>query len=274
MDKQPFFENVIIITGASSGIGRQLALYLARQGAWLVLAARSVKHLEEVSVNCRQLGGKAIIVPTDVAEKSQCQNLIERTVEQYGRIDTLINNAGFAIASRFDEFHDLSLYEKIIQVNFLGSVYCTYYALPYIKKSKGRIVAISSLLGKLPSATADGYGASKHAMAEFFSSLRNELNKSGVSVTLIFPGFVSTGVSSRFIMANGTLTGKNSIHEKGAMSTEKCARIIIKSTAGRKRDVVMTLEGKFGIWLRLVAPKFVDHILRRRALLYSRDQKK
>jgi short-subunit dehydrogenase len=273
MVKQAFFENVVIITGASTGIGRQLALYLAKQGAWLALAARNVEHLEEVSLNCQQLGGKVIIVPTDVAEKSQCQNLIERTVEQYGRIDTLINNAGFAIASRFDEYHDLSLYEKIIQVNFFGSVYCTYYALPYIKKSKGRIVAISSLLGKLPSATADGYGASKHAMAEFFSSLRNELHKSGVSVTVIFPGFVSTGVSSRFLKADGMPTGKISIYEKGTMSTEKCASIIIKSAAGRKREVVMTFEGKFGLWLKLIAPKLADHILRRRALLYSKDQK-
>ncbi|MEI6048282.1 MAG: SDR family oxidoreductase [Bacteroidota bacterium] len=273
MNKQAFFENVTIITGASSGIGRQLALYLAKQGAWLSLAARNVEHLEEVSAKCLQLGGKVIIVPTDVAEKSQCQNLIERTIEQYGRIDTLINNAGFAITSRFDQYHDLSLYEKIIQVNFLGSVYCTYYSLPYIKKSKGRIVAISSLLGKLPSATADGYGASKHAMAEFFSSLRNELHKSGVSVTLIFPGFVSTGVSSRFLKADGMPTGKISIYEKGTMSTEKCATIIIKSAAGRKRDVVMTFEGKFGLLLKLIAPKLADHILRKRALLYSKDQK-
>jgi short-subunit dehydrogenase len=271
MNKQAFFENVIIITGASSGIGKQLALMLAKQGAWLALSARTVEHLEEVSVKCRQLGGKAIIIPTDVAEKSQCQNLIERTFEQYGKIDTLINNAGFAISSRFEEYHDLSLYEKVIQVNFFGSVYCTYYALPYIKKSKGRIVAISSLLGKLPSATADGYGASKHAMAEFFSSLRNELHETGVSVTLIYPGFVNTGVSSRFLKADGTPTGKISIHEKGAMSTEKCASVIIKSVAGRKRDVVMTFEGKCGIWLRLIAPKLVDHLLRKRALLYHKD---
>jgi short-subunit dehydrogenase len=271
MNKQAFFENVIIITGASSGIGRQLALYLAKQGAWLALAARNAENLQEVSINCQNLGGRVFVVPTNVAEKSQCQNLIERTVEQYGRIDTLINNAGFAIASRFDEFHDLSLYEKIIQVNFFGSVYCTFYALPYIKKTKGRIVAISSLLGKFPSATADGYGASKHAMAEFFSSLRNELYNSGVSVTLIYPGFVSTGVSSRFLKADGMQTGKTSIHEKGAMSTEKCARIIIKSVAGRKRDIIMTFEGKYGLWLSLIAPRLVDSMLRKKALLYSMD---
>jgi NADP-dependent 3-hydroxy acid dehydrogenase YdfG len=110
MKKQTFLENVIIITGASSGIGRHLALRFAEQGAWLALAARNAEQLEEVSKQCQQRGGKAIIIPTDVAEQSQCKNLIERTIEKYGRIDTLINNAGFGIASRFDELHDLKIF--------------------------------------------------------------------------------------------------------------------------------------------------------------------
>jgi short-subunit dehydrogenase len=261
MNKQAFFENVIIITGASSGIGQHLALRLAEQGAWLVLAARNVEHLEEVSKKCQQLGGKVIVIPTDVAEKSQCQNLIKCTIEKYGKIDALINNAGFAVASKFDALNDLTLFEKIIQVNFFGSVYCTHYALPYLKKTNGRLVAISSIRGKLPSATADGYGASKHAMTEFFSSLRNELADSKVSVTIIYPGWVSTGITSRAIKADGMPTGEISIHEKGAMSAETCAKIIVKAVAKRKREVVMTFEGKLGLWLRLIAPKMVDQIL-------------
>jgi short-subunit dehydrogenase len=264
MDKQVFFKNVVIITGASSGIGQQLAMSLAEQGAWLALAARNVEHLEEVSKKCQQLGGNVIVIPTDVAEKSQCQNLIERTVEKYGRIDTLINNAGFGVASRFDELNDLDLFEKTIQVNFLGSVYCTYYALPYLKKSNGRLVAVSSLRGKLPSATADGYGASKHAMAEFFASIRNELTLSTVSVTVIYPSWVSTGITSRAIKADGMPTGKISAHEQGAMSVETCAGIIVKAVAKRKRDVVMTFEGKLGLWLKLIAPKMVDRLLIKR----------
>lgn len=264
MNKQAFFENVIIITGASSGIGRHLALRLAEQGAWLALAARNVEHLEEVSEKCQQRGGKVIVIPTDIAEKSQCQNLIERTVEKYGRIDTLINNAGFAIASGFDELNDLALFEKVIQVNFFGSVYCTHYALPYLKKTNGRLVAVSSLRGRLPSATADGYGASKHAMAEFFASLRNELADSAVSVTVIYPNWVSTGITGRAIKTDGLPTGKISSHEKGAMSAETCAGIIVKAVAKRKREVVMTFEGKLGLWLRLIAPKMVDKILIKR----------
>jgi NADP-dependent 3-hydroxy acid dehydrogenase YdfG len=129
MNKQTFLENVIIITGASSGIGQHLALRFAEQGAWLALAARNIEHLEEVSKQCLQRGGKVIIVPTDVTEKSQCQNLIEQTVAEYGRIDTLINNAGIGVASRFDALNDLTIFEQVFRVNFFSSVYCTHYAL-------------------------------------------------------------------------------------------------------------------------------------------------
>lgn len=264
MKKHTFLENVIIITGASFGIGKHLALKLAEQGAWLSLAARSIEHLEEVAKECHQLGGKAIIIPTDVADQAQCKNLVERTVEKYGRIDTLINNAGFGLASRFDELHDLKIFEQIIRVNFLGSVYCTHYALPYLKESNGRLVGICSLRGKFPSATADGYGASKHAMAEFFESLRIELADSGVSVTIIYPNWVSTGISKRAVRSDGNPTGEISIHEKNAMSVETCSQIIIEAVTKRKREVIMTLEGKAGLWLQLIAPKIFDQIIRKK----------
>ena len=264
MKKHTFLENVIIITGASFGIGKHLALKLAEQGAWLSLAARSIEHLEEVAKECHQLGGKAIIIPTDVADQAQCKNSVERTVEKYGRIDTLINNAGFGLASRFDELHDLKIFEQIIRVNFLGSVYCTHYALPYLKESNGRLVGICSLRGKFPSATADGYGASKHAMAEFFESLRIELADSGVSVTIIYPNWVSTGISKRAIRPDGNPTGEISIHEKNAMSVETCSQIIIEAVTKRKREVIMTLEGKAGLWLQLIAPKIFDQIIRKK----------
>lgn len=203
-----------------------------------------------------------MVIPTDVAEQSQCQNLIEGTVAKYGRIDTLINNAGFGVASRFDELQDLSLFEKVIQVNFFGSVYCAHYALPYLKETRGRLVGVSSLRGKFPSATADGYGASKHAMAGFFDSLRNELSESGVSVTMIYPGWVSTGISSRALRADGKPTGKISVHEEGAMPVDDCARQIVQAVAMRKREVVMTLQGKLGLWIRLIAPGAVDRATR------------
>lgn len=263
MKATTFRENVVIITGASFGIGQQLALQLADNGAWLALAARNVEKLEDVSKQCGQHGGRVIVIPTDVADPIQCQNLIERTVIEYGRIDTVINNAGIGMASRFDELKDLALFEKVFRVNFFGSVYCTHYALPHLKKAHGRLVGISSLKGKYPSATADAYTPSKHAMAGFFDSLRIELANSGISVTMIYPGWVSTGISSRSLWADGTLTGKLSKHEKNAMPVDVCARIILDAAAKRKREVVMTFQGKVGLWLRLIAPKFVDEVARK-----------
>ncbi len=263
MNKLPFSENVVIITGASSGIGEHLALRLADQGAWLVLAARNAGQLEEVANQCRKRGGKALAIPTDVAEQAQCKNLIEGTVAEYGRIDTLINNAGITLASRFTRLHDLSLFEKVIQVNFMGSVYCTYHALPHLKETQGRLAAICSLRGKFPSTRADGYGASKHAMAEFFESIRMEMAGRSVSVTIIYPGWVSTGITSRSLRADGKPTNKISKIEEGAMPVETCTRIIVEAVAKRKREVVMTLQGKLGLWLLLFAPKFADMFIRK-----------
>jgi len=197
MNNASFRENVVVITGASSGIGRELAFQLADQGAWLSLAARNAERLESAAAQCRERGGKALVVPTDVSQQGQCRNLIERTVAEYDRIDALINNAGITMWARFDELQDLSLLEWIMQVNYLGSLYCTYYALPYLKQTRGRIVGVSSLTGKTGVPTRSGYAASKHAMVGFFDSLRIELADDGVSVTMIYPGFVATEARKR-----------------------------------------------------------------------------
>ena len=192
MKNSKLHEEVVIITGASSGIGKELALQLAEKGAWLSLAARNTERLENLAEQCQKIGTSAISVPTDVAIQEDCKNLIEKSIQAYGKIDILINNAGIAIDSRFDDLPELDLFKRVIEVNFYGSVYCTYYALPYLKQNGGRLVAVSSQRGRFSSAKADGYGASKHAKVGFFTSLRNELINSGVSITMMYPGWVST----------------------------------------------------------------------------------
>jgi NADP-dependent 3-hydroxy acid dehydrogenase YdfG len=248
MPASPFRENVVIITGASSGIGHEVALQLADQGAWLALAARRVEKLEALAAECRQRGGRALVVPTDVTDAAQCQALIERTVAEYGRIDTLVNNAGITALGRFDELRDLGVIERIIRVNYLGSVYCTFCALPLLKQTRGRLVAVSSLSGKWGVPRVAGYAASKHAMAGFFDSLRVELTGSGVSVTTIYPSFVATG--------------RRQV-KRGIMPVETCARMIVQAAAGRRRELVMTLMGRAGLWFRLIAPGLVDRFARR-----------
>lgn len=263
MTTAPFHENVVIVTGASSGIGRELAYQLADQSAWLALAARDVERLDAVAEGCRSRGGRALVVPTDVAEQAACQQLVTRAVEAYGRIDTLINNAGVTMWALFEELSDLSPLERIMQVNYFGSLYCTYYALPHLKQSRGRIVAVSSVTGKAGVPTRSGYAASKHAMVGFFDSLRVELAPHGVSVTIVYPDFVATETRQRAFGPDGRPLGVSPVQEGKVMTAETCARLIVRAAARRKREEILSLRGKVGQWIKLVAPGVIDGIARR-----------
>jgi short-subunit dehydrogenase len=260
MAKFSMKDQAVIITGASSGIGKELALQYAKEGSLLVLAARNKEKLEAVTSSCINLGGKAIAVLTDVADEVQCKHLIESCVKEYGKIDLLVNNAGITMWAYFDQVTDLKIMEKVMQVNYFGSVYCTYYALPYLKESRGRLVGVSSLTGKAGIPTRSGYGASKHAMAGFFDALRVELKESGVSVTMIYPGFVSSEVRQRALGGDGKPLGESPVKENEVMSVEKCVNLMIPAIASRKREVIMTFRGKIGMWLKLIAPGLVDRI--------------
>ena len=259
----PFHENVVVITGASDGIGREVALQMAQQGAWLSLAARDAARLEAVAEECRARGGRAIGVPTDVADEAQCRRLMDRTVEEYGRIDTLVNNAGITMWARLDEVTDLAPFETMMRVNYLGCVYCTHAALPHLKRTRGRIVGVSSLTGRAGVPTRSGYAASKHAMTGFFDSLRIEVAEDGVSVTMVFPGFVSTAIRTRAFGPDGQPLRASPVHEADVMTPEECARQTVRAAAGRRRELIMTARGKVGAWLKLIAPGLVDRIAKR-----------
>src|SRR5512143_3013156 len=134
MNTDPFRGQVVIVTGASAGIGRALALQLAGQGAKVAIAARRAERLEQVAVECRQRGGEVLVLPTDVSDETQCKALIDRTVSPFGRLDMLINNAGLAVSGLLEDFPDLHLFRYTMDVNFYGAVYCSYYALPHLKQ--------------------------------------------------------------------------------------------------------------------------------------------
>lgn len=255
-----FQDKVVIITGASSGIGRELAYQLAGKGAWLSLAARDTQRLEEAATECRSRGGKALVVQTDVNVPEQCENLVRRTLQEFGRIDALVNNAGITMWARFDEISDVSILEQIMHVNYFGSMYCTHFALPHLKQSQGQIVGISSLTGKAGVPTRSGYAASKHAMVGFFDSLRIEVAPFGVTVTMIYPGFVKTEVRARAFGPDGKPLQASPVQEGKVMTVETCARLIVRAMERRKREEVMTLRGKLGQWMKLIAPALVDRI--------------
>ncbi|MET0335454.1 MAG: SDR family oxidoreductase [Rhizobacter sp.] len=255
--------NVIVITGASEGIGAEMARQWAARGKGnmgLVLAARNVDRLEAVAVECRQLGAKVLLQRCDVGVQADCVALMAAAVATFGRIDTLVNNAGMSAQALLSEVDDLAWYETLMRINHWGSVWCTHAALPHLKASAGRIVAVSSLAGLLGVPGRTAYCSTKFAMTGFFEALRVELAGSGVSVTLAYPGVVATDIRYRGFNAAGHAAGKSGLDEQGAMSVETCARLIVDGSEARRREVVMTLKGKLGRWMKLLAPGLVDKL--------------
>jgi NAD(P)-dependent dehydrogenase (short-subunit alcohol dehydrogenase family) len=261
-----FHEKVVIVTGASHGIGEEIALALAAQGARLVLAARRADELARVVEACRRVtargggvaAGDAIAVATDVTIPSDCERLVARAVEAFGCIDMLVNNAGLGMWARVDEVRDLSIFDRVMRVNYFGAVHCTVYALPHLKASRGRILCVSSLAGRSGVPLRSGYAASKHAMNGFFDSLRIELRDSGVTVTLVCPGFVGTGAQGRNLGATGAPLGASPVKASAVMTPEECARIAVAAAAARRREVILSARGRVGLWLKPFFPALVD----------------
>ena len=257
-----FREKTVIITGASSGIGKELALRLAKEGAWLALAARNVQRLAVLVGECQRSGSKAIAIPTDVGDESQCRELIIRSYETYGCVDMLVNNAGIDVVSKLEDLPDLHLFKQVVDVNFYGTVYCTYYALPYLKETNGRIVNIASLGGMLAIPFNTSYIASKFAVVGFSDSLRMEVEQAGISVTVICPSLVVTEFHERYMNKNGQPKGPSgrAIYTERTLTADQCARIILRGARLRKRQVVMR-PGPLALWLKLITPGLVDRLI-------------
>jgi len=258
-----FAGKVIAITGASEGIGAELARQFSGKAVWLALAARNMEKLERTAAECRALGAEAIAIRCDVSVEADCRNFIEETARKYSSLDILVNNAGVSGHAWFEEVSDFAWYEAMMRVNYMGSLYCTRYALPHLKKRRGQIVAISSLAGKVGIPGRTAYSPSKAAQALFFEALRLELQESGVDITIIYPGVVATDIRLHGYGPDGQPAGKSGLKEEGAMSVQECARRIIAATRARKRELVMTLQGKIGLWLKLAFPKVVDGMVLR-----------
>ncbi|HKS07353.1 MAG TPA: SDR family oxidoreductase [Gemmatimonadaceae bacterium] len=257
---RPFADRSVVITGASDGIGAEVARQLAGQGAWLALGARRAHELDLVAQECISRGGRAIIVKTDVTDPAQCRDLIAHAMQSYGKVDVLVNNAGVGAHFAFNEATDLAVYDRVMRVNFLGSVYCTHAALAPLRQSKGLIVAVSSLAGKTGVPFRTAYSASKHAMQGFFDSLRLELGGSGIDVTLVSPGFVATDIRAHALGGDGKVLGESPLDERDVMALDECGRQIVDAMERRKREVIMTARGRIGLILKSVAPRMVDRM--------------
>ncbi len=253
-------EKVVIITGASSGIGEALAFEAASRGASLMLAARNIKKLEALSHILEKDNIPVKICQTDVSVMSDCDRLIDETVKAYGKIDVLINNAGISMRALFVDT-DPAVLQRLMDVNFWGAVYCTKFALPHLLKQKGSVAGISSVAGikGLPART--GYSASKFAMQGFMESLRIENLHTGLHVLMAYPGFTASNIRNTALSADGSQQGESPRDESKMMSAEEVAIHVINAIEKRKRTLVLTSQGKLTVLLNKFFPALVDKLV-------------
>ena len=252
-------DKVVIITGASSGIGKALARAYAQIGAKVVLGARSEEKLKELADEIAHNGGQAAYTATDVTSEADCKKLIDLAVERFGGIDILICNAGISMRALFTEV-DLSVLHRLMDVNFWGTVNCAKYALPYLLKSKGSLVGVSSVAGihGLPGRT--GYSASKFAMTGFLETVRIENLKKGLHVMIACPGFTASNVRFSALTADGSQQGESPRNESKMMTAEEVAQRIMKGVARKKRTVLMEFDGRATTFIKKFAPALLDRL--------------
>ena len=247
---------VVIITGASSGIGKACAEVFSKAGSSVVIAARNADKLGLVECELKKFSN-LLKVTADVSKEEDCKRLINETVNHFGGIDVLINNAGLSMRALFEEVN-LNVLRELMDVNYWGTVYCTKYALPYLQKNKGSITGISSIAGKKGLPGRSGYSASKFAMEGFLEAVRIENMKKGIHVLVACPGFTASGIRKSSLLKDGTAQGESPRDEKKMMQPEAVAQKIYHAVVNRKRDLVLTSDGKLTVWLDKFFPSFMD----------------
>jgi dehydrogenase/reductase SDR family protein 7B len=252
-----FQDKVVIVTGASSGIGKATAIEFAKQGARLVVTGRSRERLEETCRMIESLGREALLVQADIDKEEECQRIIQSAVDHFGQIDVLINNAGISMRALFEEV-EIQVLERVMQTNFWGTVYCTKYALPYLLETKGSVVGVLSTAGfrGLPGRTA--YSASKFAINGFLECLRTENVYNGLHVLVAAPGFTSSNIRVTALTKDGSEQGSSPRQESKMVSAERVAKRIVKSVRKRRSLLLMTFYGKLIHQFNKFCPVWLD----------------
>ncbi len=251
---------VVIITGASSGIGKALAFAFGRQGSKIVITGRDGSKLENTKTELTLEGIDTLSIVADVSIELDNKKVVDKTIVHFGKIDVLINNAGITMRALFNDV-ETDVIKKVMDINFYGMVYATKYALPEIIKTQGSVIGISSIAGYrgLPGRT--GYSASKFALQGFLESLRTELLKQNVHVLVACPGFTTSNIRNTALSADGQIQGESPRDEAKMMTSETVADYIYKATVNRKRDLVLTAQGKLTVLLNRFFPAFMDKMV-------------
>ena len=251
-------DKVIIVTGASSGIGLASARQFGSEGARVVMAARSIAKLEELAPSVAP-AERVLCVQCDVTREEDCRALVEATVARFGRIDILVNNAGISMRAMFKDL-DLKVIHSLMDVNFWGTVYCTKYALPWLLKSKGSVVGIISIAGFTALPARTGYSSSKYAIRGFLDTLRIEHLKDGLNVLVFAPGYTSSMVRRNALTADGSAQGETPLDESKLMSAEDVAFKLAKALYRRRSQVALSFIGRLTIFAHRFFPRFTDRM--------------
>ncbi len=255
-----FTGKIVVVTGGSDGIGRALIRVLIGEGAKVATCGRNHNKLYELQLEFSQVMLHTLVC--DVSHEEECKRFIRSTVDTFGTIDVLVNNAGISMRSLFDDA-DTDVIRKLMDVNFMGSVYCTKYALPYIIKQRGTVVGISSTAGYRGLPGRSGYSASKFALQGWLESLRTEMLDHGVNIMWVSPGFTTSNIRNTALDAHGQGQKENPMDETKMMSADTCARYILQAIEKRKRVLVLTFQGKFTVFLNKFFPSLADRLVHR-----------
>jgi len=258
---------VIWLTGASSGIGEALAYELSRKGAKLILSARRKDELERVKGNCAPaVQAEVRILPLDLEKADTLQLSTEAAIQIFGHIDILINNGGISQRS-FVAHTSLDVYRRIMEVNFFGTLSVTKFLLPhFIKRARGHFVIISSLTGIFGTPYRSGYAASKHALHGFFDALRAEHHKDNIKVTMICPGFIQTALTLSALTADGSPLNKMDAAQYKGKPAGWCARKIVAAVERNKEEVYIGGREVFGVYLKRFFPAIFSRLIRKVAV--------
>ena len=254
-----FAEKTFIITGASSGLGKQMAYDLSGSGANCVLFGRNEDKLAETLLLCEEQGGQAISVIGDVSQPDDCERLVDEAVKRFGGIDVYISNAGLSMWASFDQVKDLGIFRQLMEVNYMGAVHGAHYALPHLRKSAGQFVAIASIQSRMAIPHHTGYAASKHALEGFCHGLRYDLEGTGVNILTVHPHWIrGTDMRANAFSFDGDVVGKSKrSHNKESITSEECSLAVLKAIHKRKSELIIPNKLRLVPWLKLLWPGYL-----------------
>lgn len=253
-------ENVVWITGASSGIGKSLAFEWARLGYKVVLSSRRKELLENVAEEIRLTDGRALVIPCDIMQETDIENAVQQIIADWGRLDVVIANAGFGAFGSIEKLTAKD-WNRQLQVNVTGLALTVKYALPHLKESNGRIGLVGSVAAYLPNPNVGAYGASKAAVNSIGQTLQVELMGTGASCTTLHPGFVVSEIAR---IDNDGIWHPEQPDPRPAnlmWPTDKAAKVMVKAVLKRKRNYIFTGHGKIAVWLQRWFPALMRVII-------------